>query len=102
MEKFVQAKTLQETWCPPATSTPSNKTEKQEKQDMVNQVLEQDKSEIGDVLNETEKDLTGENTEEKRYKTKNLIESMSSINVLLKEICDGMIKKKKSSINRKQ
>ena len=38
--------------------------------------------------------MTGENTEEKRYKTKNLIESMSSINVLLKEICDGMIKKK--------
>ena len=28
MEKFVQRKTLQETWCPPATSSPSIKTEK--------------------------------------------------------------------------
>ena len=39
MEKFVQAKTLQETWCPPATSTPSLKIDNLAEQDVVVQAL---------------------------------------------------------------
>ena len=87
MEKFVQRKTLQETWCPPATSSPSIKTEKHSKQDMVIQALDEpDKSDDGEILNDDNASID-ENVKER------LLKNNESVFSIVKEINDRMLKK---------
>ena len=87
MEKFVQRKTLQETWCPPATSSPSIKTEKHLKQDMVIQALDEpDKSDDGEILNDDNASID-ENVKER------LLKNNESVFSIVKEINDRMLKK---------
>ena len=104
MEKFVQRKTLQETWCPPATSSPSIKTEKHAKQDMVIQDLvneyEPDKFDAGEIRNDDNaSDENGKEhllklSESQKLKIDESVSSMlAGLNRCAKEINDGMLKK---------
>ena len=75
MEKFLQRKTFQETWCPPVSSTPS--IEKQTKQDLG----------IQDLANEEEltKDDTGESLKDANESNKEKDNNDSRIEINNKE-----------------